>query len=137
MGVSMPGSTDSLPNYQTIEYLKGGQHKVEVKYIDTKSQESPVYKFDLDLKPLRLNYMGSKVPNPKTGKAGSYVYYNFYDSKVSAGADVSYSIDSENYDQKADGMIMLDSVNPGKHQVNVRAKLNNQEIKESIEVEVS
>lgn len=137
MGISMPGSTESLPNYQTIEPLKIGKHSVEVKYLDGKNAESQVARFEFEITPLKLNYMGYKIPNPKTGKAGAYIYYNFYET-ADASSTLKYSFDSEDYDKIADGMIFLDSLTAGKHRVYVKAKLaNGQEYKQNLEVEIN
>lgn len=132
MGIPMPGSAESLPNYSTIEALSVGKHMVEVKYMDAKGKESPVYTHEFEITPLKLSFMGYKIQNPKTGKAGPYVYYSFYRSEDSDG-EVRYSIDSETYDLVSDGMIFLDSVAPGKHTVYVKSG----SVKQKIEVEVS
>lgn len=137
MGITMPGSNQALPNYSTIETLPLGKHKIEVKYIDNKDQESPVYQFDLDITPLRLNFMGYKIINPRTNKAGAYVYYSFYRPEDSA-ATVKYSFDAETYDQIGDGMIFLDSLSPGQHTLYVQTILSDgQNLKQTLPLEIS
>lgn len=137
MGITAPGSTDSLPNYSTIEALKVGKHTAEVKYIDAKGQESPVAKFDFEITPLKIDFMGYKIQNPRTGKAGPYIYYNFYNAEDGESV-VKYSFDSEAYDQVGDGMIFLDSLTPGKHTVYFQTKLSNGDmLKQQKDVEVN
>ncbi|MCC6643898.1 hypothetical protein IT411_04055 [Candidatus Peregrinibacteria bacterium] len=137
MGIAMPGSTESLPNYNAIEPLEVGKHVVEVKYVDVKDKESPVYKFDFEITPLKIDFMGFKIQNPRTGKAGPYLYYNFYNPEDGNGT-VSYSFDTESYDQTGDGMIFLDSLNPGKHVVYFQTRLANGEVlKQQKEVEIN
>ncbi len=137
MGITAPGSTESLPNYGTIEPLKVGKHTVEVKYIDAKGQESAVSKFDFEITPLKIDFMGYKIQNPRTGKAGPYIYYNFYSPEDSESV-VKYSFDSEAYDQTGDGMIFLDSLSPGKHTVYFQTKLSSGDVlKQQKDVEVN
>jgi hypothetical protein len=137
MGINMPGSNQSLPNYSTIEVLPLGKHVIEVKYIDNKDQESPIAKFDLDITPLRLNFMGYKIVNPRTNKAGAYVYYSFYRPE-DAYATVKYSFDAETYDQVGDGMIFLDSLDPGQHTLHVRSTLSDgQTVQQSLPLEIT
>ncbi|MCC7432386.1 hypothetical protein IT412_02560 [Candidatus Peregrinibacteria bacterium] len=116
MGINMPGSAQSLPNYSVIEPLKIGKHKIEIKYRDSKDQLTQPASFDFEITPVRLNYMGYQIMNPKTGKAGPYIYYNFYETRDSE-AVLKYSIDNQNYDQIGDGMIFLDGLTSGEHEL--------------------
>lgn len=137
-GITMAGFSGSLPNYSTIEAVKTGKHIIEIKYIDGKDAESPVAKFDMDITPIKLSYMGYKIVNPYTGKAGAYIYYNFYETADSDVNNVTYSFDKETYDQKGDGMIFLDSLAAGKHTVFVKAKLaSGEDYKQSLDVNIN
>ena len=137
MGITMAGSSESLPNYSAIESLPVGEHSIEVKYLDSKGQESPAATFDLNIEPIKISFMGYKIQNPETGKAGAYVYYSFYDS-ADADSIVKYSFDTETYDRTANGMIYLDSLAVGKHTVYFQVKLSSgQTINKQLEVEIN
>jgi hypothetical protein len=122
MGINMPGSNQSLPNYSVIEPLKIGKHFIEIQYRDSKDQVSKPARFDFEITPVKINYMGFQIMNPTTGKAGPYIYYSFYRSE-DAESQLKYSIDNQSYDQTAEGMIFLDGLSSGEHTIYFKASL--------------
>lgn len=122
MGITMAGSTDPLPNYSAIENLSTGLHSIEIKYLDSKGEESPVNTFDLNVEPVKFSYLGYKIQNPATGRAGAYIYYSFYYA-ADADSTVRYSFDVPSYDRTAQGMIFLDALPVGKHTVYFQVEL--------------
>lgn len=121
MGVTSYVTNKSLPNYSVIVPLEIGKHKVEVKYKDNKDKLTDPVSFDFEITPVKISYMGYKILNPKTNKAGPYLYYSFYRAEDSYSGTLKYSIDNEKVDQTGEGMIYLDDLASGPHKLHWKA----------------
>lgn len=124
-GVTMPGSTESLPNYYVMESFGVGDHVVEAKYIDTKGSESPVIEETVHVKALSIQTAPFRMIDPQTGDVQYMVLWSPYEEKEYT---YRYSVDSQALDQTAPEYlsgVYLKGLKPGKHTLYVQGSADN------------
>lgn len=116
MGVAMAGSDDPLPNYQVMEPITVGDHFVEMKYIDQKGQESPVYRHDFTVQDLQIQSNPYKMVDPQSGEDQYMIYWTTFDG--SKEYVFRYSVDNESLDREVEfGSLFLMGLEPGSHTI--------------------
>ncbi len=114
MGITTPGLDTPLPNYQVMEALTLGPHIIEMKYLDAEGKESPVYRHEFTIEPLKLQSPPYKMIDPKTGKDQYMVFWSTFDS--SKEYQYAYSLDNDQLNQKVEnGTLNLTDLSKGKH----------------------
>lgn len=121
MGVAMAGSTTPLPNYYTLVPMKLGDHVVEMKYIDQKGKESPVYKHQFTIDGLKIQNPPYKMIDPKTGKEQWMIFWSFFDG--SKEYDVYYSVDEDSLKNRVEyGTLSLTDLSKGQHKIYMQGR---------------
>lgn len=121
MGVAMAGSTTPLPNYYTLVPMTLGDHVVEMKYIDQKGKESPVYKHQFTIDGLKIQNPPYKMIDPKTGKEQWMIFWSFFDG--SKEYDVYYSVDEDSLKNRVEyGTLSLTDLSKGQHKIYMQGR---------------
>lgn len=116
MGIAMAGQTDPLPNYQVMEAMKIGDHSIEMKYIDMKGKESPVYTHKFTIEPLKIQPNPYKMVDAKTGKDQYMVFWSAFDGTKEY--EYIYSLDDKSLNKKVEyGTLNLTDLAKGKHTI--------------------
>jgi len=125
MGIAMAGSTTPLPNYQVMEPMTLGDHVVEMKYLDSKGKESPVYEHQFTVDAIKLQNPPYKMIDPKTGKEQYMVFWQQFDGTKEYV--FSYSVDEKTLDKKIEyGTLTLTDLSKGKHTVYLQGSLGSE-----------
>lgn len=122
MGIAMAGSSTPLPNYQVMEPMTLGDHIVEMKYLDSKGKESPVYEHKFTVDAIKLQNPPYKMIDPKTGKEQYMVFWSQFDGTKEY--TFHYSVDEKNLDKTVEyGTLTLTDLAKGKHTVYLQGML--------------
>ncbi len=114
-GITMAGYEGALPNYQVMEPMTLGDHVLEMKYIDNKGKESPVYEHQFTVEQMKIQSPPYKMIDPKTGKEQYMIFWSFFDGDKEY--KINYSVDSKALDKTVEYTLNLTDLAKGKHTI--------------------
>lgn len=114
-GITMAGYDGFLPNYQVMEPMTLGDHTLEMKYVDNKGKESPVYEHKFTVEQMKIQSPPYKMIDAKTGKEQYMIFWSFFDGDKQY--KVKYSVDSADLDKEVGYSLNLTDLAKGKHTI--------------------